>query len=92
MPSLDHGEDSLSHSMTWKIGHFDNIADYVCDSYNRAAAKASSAFTKFTFRGFCPNKISALEKQAENKLWRVKHSAEANLATGECEPGVYMQD
>lgn len=71
MPSLDHGEDSLSHSMTWKIGHFDNIADYVCDSYNRAAAKASCAFAKFTFLGFCPNKISALEKQAENKLWRV---------------------
>lgn len=78
------------YSMTWKIGHFDNIAEYVCvcDSYITAATKASSVFTKFIFSGFCPNETSALKKQAENKRWRVKRPIWQQVSVS----GAYMQD
>lgn len=60
------------------------------DSYVTAAAKAGSTFIKFNFSGFCPNETSVLEKQA--KHGGVEHSTEANLATGEREPGAFMQE
>lgn len=80
------GQSKPLYSMTWKIGHFDSGVR-VCDSFITTATKASSTFTKFYFSGFCPNE--ALEKQ---RHWRVKHSTEANVATGECESGAYKQD
>lgn len=87
MPSLDHGEDSLSHSIQWLGKLVILIAEYACVILITTATKASSTFTKFHFSGFCPNE--ALEKQ---RHWRVKHSTEANVATGECESGAYKQD
>lgn len=57
-----------------------------------AAAKAASTFLRLNFSGFCPNETPVLEKKAKDKHWGVVRSREADVTTGECEPGAFMRE